>query len=117
VHVFLAYARCDEPEARAAVDALRASSIDVWFDLERAVPGPTLFDQLATAIREAHALVWVARRDTPMSRWVGLELSWALDAGRPIYAIAADGGTDLSSQAHAIERALRSAAPIELATP
>lgn len=108
--VFVSYARRDEMHAIAVTRLLQNHGVDAWLDLDRVSPGPDLTNQLSTAISTSTAVVWVSRRDTPLSRWVGLELSWAMRAGTPIHAIAPDQRDDLEMQVRAIRTAVEATA-------
>ena len=109
--VFVSYARRDEKHAIEVSQLLRDHGVDAWLDLDRVSPGPDLTTQLSTAISTSAAVVWVSRRDTPLSRWVGLELSWAMRAGTPIHAIAPDLRDDLEMQVRAVRTALVATSP------
>ena len=96
--VFVSYARRDERWALAAARHLRARGIDAWLDLDSAASAEPVLAEIAAAIRTSAAVVWVARRDTPVSYWVGLELSLATSMGRPIRALDPDCGVKLRDQ-------------------
>jgi formylglycine-generating enzyme required for sulfatase activity len=83
-HIFISYAREDQPYARGLADHLRQRDFDVWMD-DRIDFGDRWWQTIIQALRASAALVVVMTPQSEKSEWVHREVLLALDDHKPVF--------------------------------
>jgi len=83
-HVFISYAREDQPYTRKLADSLRQRGFEVWMD-DRIDFGDRWWQTIVQAIRASAAIVVVMTPDSEQSEWVEREILLAQHEGKPIF--------------------------------
>ncbi len=85
--VFLSYSHADKLVARRLVRRLAAHGIRVWFDDRELRLGSALTPSIRRHIENADVLVVLASQKSADSLWVGKELEFAMEHGKPVVPI------------------------------
>ena len=80
-HVFISYAREDQPFAREVVRHLRQSDIPAWQDVDDLRGGDRWVERIDEALAGAHALIVIMSPDATQSQYVTYEWAFAVNAG------------------------------------
>jgi formylglycine-generating enzyme required for sulfatase activity len=83
-HIFISYAREDQPYARALADHLRQRGFDTWMD-DRIDFGDRWWQTIVENLRASAAFVVVMTPDSANSAWVHREVLLALEERKPIF--------------------------------
>lgn len=83
--LFLSYSRSELYFAESVVHALVTAGFDVWFDIQRLLPGMHWGEVINEGVAECDALVLIASRASLRSYYVGLEWDKVREANKPIY--------------------------------
>ncbi len=83
-HVFISYAREDQPYTRKLAEGLRQRGFEVWMD-DRIDFGDRWWQTIVQAIRASAAIVVVMTPDSEQSEWVEREILLAQHERKPIF--------------------------------
>jgi formylglycine-generating enzyme required for sulfatase activity len=83
-HIFISYAREDQPYARALAHHLRQRGFDVWMD-DRIDFGDRWWQTIVEALQASAAFVVVMAPESETSEWVHREVLLALRERKPIF--------------------------------
>jgi tetratricopeptide (TPR) repeat protein len=78
-HLFISHSTKDDAFARELQQALSYHGVVVWIDSRDLLPGGLLAPDIRKAIDEAAAFAVVVSRAALQSRWVGKEISYAME--------------------------------------
>ncbi|MFC1960209.1 TIR domain-containing protein [Chloroflexota bacterium] len=92
--LFISYARQDQDRVRRLADLLQAAGHEVWFD-EALLPGQAWQEELAVAIRNNDAFVYMLSPAAVESDWCSWEFATAVEMSRPIVPVLLDVDLDL----------------------
>lgn len=74
-YVFISYSRRDAEFVKRLTGDLGAQGIQVWVDVENILPGENWQKEIAGAVKEARAFIYVASRDSLKSAFMASELA------------------------------------------
>jgi TIR domain len=82
--VFLSYSHIDKRVARRLVRRLTAHAVKAWLDERELRIGAALPASIRAQIQDADILLVVASEASAVSKWVGMELEFAEEHGKPV---------------------------------
>jgi TIR domain/WD domain, G-beta repeat len=101
-HVFISYSHQDRDYVEELADFLARAGVPVWFD-HKGAHGDRIDQAVEEQIETCAAFLVVMSPASRESRWVMPELTWAMNAGKPIMPILIEGRPFLILVAHKYE--------------
>lgn len=83
-HLFISYSRTNEAYAHGLGDYLATNGFDIWID-DRIEYGDEWIFVLEQAVADCAAIIVIMTPESRTSRWVRLEIQWAINNDKPIF--------------------------------
>ncbi len=89
-YAFVSYSRRDLEFVERLTGDLRYAGIEVWRDMENIAPGTDWRQQIASSLKGADVLLFVASANSVRSEWIQHELAAFLEHAKPVIPIILD---------------------------